>query len=214
MLLLPAVLGLPAQATNQALAPLGPHFAAARSIQTRLRRPPRLPASRGRSPSPSLHLLPCRLRDQTRRDVGAQARDQVDGYDGRAAAGRGQHGHPGAGGRPAKRRAARAGGAGGRRRAALHAHLLVELSPTCCSARPCLLPASPSPPPTRAARQALDKFTVEKDVAAFIKKEFDQKHNPTWHCIVGRNFGACAVRRRRQQRVAGRSWLLGSRTVL
>ena len=27
-------------------------------------------------------------------------------------------------------------------------------------------------------------------MAAYIKKEFDSKHNPTWHCIVGRNFGA------------------------
>ncbi|EFN51855.1 hypothetical protein CHLNCDRAFT_27579 [Chlorella variabilis] len=40
------------------------------------------------------------------------------------------------------------------------------------------------------AQQALDKFTIEKDVAAYIKKEFDSKHNPTWHCIVGRNFGS------------------------
>ena len=38
--------------------------------------------------------------------------------------------------------------------------------------------------------QALEKFTIEKDIAAYIKKEFDKKHNPTWHCIVGRNFGA------------------------
>ena len=38
--------------------------------------------------------------------------------------------------------------------------------------------------------QALDKFNVEKDMAAFIKKEFDKKYSPTWHCIVGRNFGA------------------------
>ena len=38
--------------------------------------------------------------------------------------------------------------------------------------------------------QALEKFTIEKDVAAYIKKEFDSKHGPTWHCIVGRNFGA------------------------
>ncbi|KAG4213175.1 hypothetical protein ERO13_A01G038300v2, partial [Gossypium hirsutum] len=29
----------------------------------------------------------------------------------------------------------------------------------------------------------------EKDVAEYIKKEFDKKHGPTWHCIVGRNFG-------------------------
>jgi len=37
--------------------------------------------------------------------------------------------------------------------------------------------------------QALEKFTVEKDIAAYIKKEFDKKHGPTWHCIVGRHFG-------------------------
>lgn len=37
--------------------------------------------------------------------------------------------------------------------------------------------------------QALEKYNVEKDIAAFIKKEFDKKYNPTWHCIVGRNFG-------------------------
>ncbi len=30
---------------------------------------------------------------------------------------------------------------------------------------------------------------MEKDIAAYIKKEFDGKHNPTWHCVVGRNFG-------------------------
>ncbi|KAI7846404.1 hypothetical protein COHA_000114 [Chlorella ohadii] len=43
---------------------------------------------------------------------------------------------------------------------------------------------------TSTAIQALDKFTIEKDVAAYIKKEFDSKHGPTWHCIVGRNFGS------------------------
>lgn len=37
--------------------------------------------------------------------------------------------------------------------------------------------------------QALEKFNIEKDIAAYIKKEFDKKYNPTWHCIVGRNFG-------------------------
>lgn len=42
----------------------------------------------------------------------------------------------------------------------------------------------------RVCVQALEKFTIEKDIAAYIKKEFDKKHNPTWHCIVGRNFGA------------------------
>ncbi|KAF0982563.1 hypothetical protein C9374_003699 [Naegleria lovaniensis] len=40
------------------------------------------------------------------------------------------------------------------------------------------------------ASQALDKFNIEKDIAAHIKKEFDKKYNPTWHCVVGRNFGS------------------------
>lgn len=30
---------------------------------------------------------------------------------------------------------------------------------------------------------------MEKDVAERIKKDFDKKHGPTWHCIVGSNFG-------------------------
>ncbi|EDS42171.1 dynein light chain 1, cytoplasmic-like protein [Culex quinquefasciatus] len=30
----------------------------------------------------------------------------------------------------------------------------------------------------------------KQDIAAYIKKEFDKKYNPTWHCIVGRNFGS------------------------
>jgi len=40
------------------------------------------------------------------------------------------------------------------------------------------------------ATQALEKYNIEKDIAAFIKKEFDKKYNPTWHVIVGRNFGS------------------------
>ena len=43
-----------------------------------------------------------------------------------------------------------------------------------------------SPSPFRAAI----RYNIEKDIAAFIKKEFDKKYNPTWHCIVGRNFGS------------------------
>ena len=59
-----------------------------------------------------------------------------------------------------------------------------RLAPPSCS-RP--------PPPQDAvdcASQALEKYNIEKDIAAFIKKEFDKKYNPTWHCIVGRNFGS------------------------
>lgn len=40
------------------------------------------------------------------------------------------------------------------------------------------------------ANVALQKFNIEKDIAAYIKKEFDKKYNPTWHCVVGRNFGS------------------------
>ena len=29
-----------------------------------------------------------------------------------------------------------------------------------------------------------------RSIAMEIKKEFDKKYNPTWHCIVGRNFGS------------------------
>ncbi len=35
------------------------------------------------------------------------------------------------------------------------------------------------------ATQALEKYNIEKDIAAFIKKEFDKKYNPTWHAVVG-----------------------------
>lgn len=42
----------------------------------------------------------------------------------------------------------------------------------------------------RTALLALEKFNIEKDIAAYIKKEFDKKYAPTWHCIVGRNFGS------------------------
>ena len=40
--------------------------------------------------------------------------------------------------------------------------------------------------------QALEKFAVDKntEIAGFIKKEFDRKHSPTWHCIVGTNYGS------------------------
>lgn len=40
------------------------------------------------------------------------------------------------------------------------------------------------------ATQALEKFNIEKDIAGYVKKEFDKKHQPTWHCVVGRNFGS------------------------
>ncbi|CAG9565643.1 unnamed protein product [Danaus chrysippus] len=46
------------------------------------------------------------------------------------------------------------------------------------------------------AKQALEKFNIENDIAAFIKEEFDKKYNPKWHCIVGRNFGSYVTHER------------------
>ncbi|KAK1934692.1 putative dynein light chain 1 [Babesia divergens] len=40
------------------------------------------------------------------------------------------------------------------------------------------------------AAEALEKCKIEKDIAAYIKKEFDKRFEPTWHCVVGRNFGS------------------------
>ena len=39
-------------------------------------------------------------------------------------------------------------------------------------------------------KDALSKFTVEKDIAEYIKREFDRKHGAVWHCIVGHSFGS------------------------
>ncbi len=44
--------------------------------------------------------------------------------------------------------------------------------------------------------EALEKFMVDgqkkelKEIAAFIKREFDKKFGGTWHCIIGNSFGA------------------------
>ncbi|VDL57745.1 unnamed protein product [Hymenolepis diminuta] len=40
------------------------------------------------------------------------------------------------------------------------------------------------------ASDAMNRHDVEKDIAAYLKKEFDQQYGPTWHCIAGRNFGS------------------------
>jgi dynein light chain LC8-type len=40
------------------------------------------------------------------------------------------------------------------------------------------------------ASGALEKYNIEKDIAAQIKKEFDKRHGATWHVVVGKNFGS------------------------
>ncbi|KKA28176.1 hypothetical protein TD95_004076 [Thielaviopsis punctulata] len=40
------------------------------------------------------------------------------------------------------------------------------------------------------AQEAMQKYTIEKDIAQHIKKALDDRKGPTWHCVVGRNFGS------------------------
>ncbi|THD21474.1 Dynein light chain type [Fasciola hepatica] len=40
------------------------------------------------------------------------------------------------------------------------------------------------------AVEAMEKFEQNRDVATYIKREFDRKHSETWHCIVGRDYGS------------------------
>lgn len=40
------------------------------------------------------------------------------------------------------------------------------------------------------ALEALNKFTVEKDIAAHVKKTMDLKFGPTWHAVVGQKYGS------------------------
>ncbi|KAK8844089.1 dynein light chain 2, cytoplasmic [Kwoniella newhampshirensis] len=37
---------------------------------------------------------------------------------------------------------------------------------------------------------SLEKYDQEKDMAMYIKKEFDRLYGTTWHCVVGKNFGS------------------------
>ncbi len=40
------------------------------------------------------------------------------------------------------------------------------------------------------AQDALNQYNIEKDIASYCKREFDKKYNPTWHVVVGKNFGS------------------------
>ncbi|KAK4907287.1 Dynein light chain [Elasticomyces elasticus] len=48
------------------------------------------------------------------------------------------------------------------------------------------------------AQEAMEKFTLEKDIAQHVKREFDAKKGATWHCIVGRNFGSFVTHEQEQ----------------
>ncbi|CAD6889397.1 unnamed protein product [Tilletia controversa] len=40
------------------------------------------------------------------------------------------------------------------------------------------------------AAAALNQFSVEKDVAAHVKRTLDTQFGPTWHAVVGKNYGS------------------------
>ena len=39
------------------------------------------------------------------------------------------------------------------------------------------------------ASNALDNYSGEQETADFMKKQFELKYSPIWHCTVGRDFG-------------------------
>lgn len=41
-----------------------------------------------------------------------------------------------------------------------------------------------------ATKEALNDYTVNKEQAEYIKNLFDKKYGPTWHCIIGKDFGS------------------------
>ncbi|XP_015781928.1 uncharacterized protein LOC107359857 [Tetranychus urticae] len=43
------------------------------------------------------------------------------------------------------------------------------------------------------ASQAVAIYATEKLIAESIKQDFDAAFEPTWHCIVGRNWGSCVT---------------------
>ncbi|XP_006892477.1 PREDICTED: dynein light chain 1, cytoplasmic-like [Elephantulus edwardii] len=47
------------------------------------------------------------------------------------------------------------------------------------------------------ACEAQETYSLEKDIAAHIKKEFDRKYGPIWHCVVGSNFGSFVTHKAR-----------------
>ncbi|CAI5756739.1 unnamed protein product [Candida verbasci] len=40
------------------------------------------------------------------------------------------------------------------------------------------------------ASQAVSNYSIEKEIAAFLKKELDNVYGPCWHVIVGKSFGS------------------------
>lgn len=45
--------------------------------------------------------------------------------------------------------------------------------------------------------QAVEQFKLEREIAAHIKKDLDDKHGHTWHVIVGKDFGSYVTHEKR-----------------
>ncbi|KAF7259458.1 hypothetical protein EG68_03219 [Paragonimus skrjabini miyazakii] len=37
---------------------------------------------------------------------------------------------------------------------------------------------------------AFERFSLDQDVAKYVKNEFDRRFGGVWHCVVGTNFGS------------------------
>ncbi|KAK6109803.1 Uncharacterized protein BM_BM1368 [Brugia malayi] len=40
------------------------------------------------------------------------------------------------------------------------------------------------------ALEAQKQYSLDKDMAFYIKEEFERRFGPTWHCVVGKSFGS------------------------
>ena len=40
------------------------------------------------------------------------------------------------------------------------------------------------------AQMAIEDSDIERDIAKTLKKAFDSKYGPNWHCVVGRSYGS------------------------
>ncbi|VDP18214.1 unnamed protein product [Schistosoma margrebowiei] len=45
------------------------------------------------------------------------------------------------------------------------------------------------------AANAIDEHNTEQEIARYIKIQFDHKHKPYWHCIVGGTFSSYVTMR-------------------
>ncbi|VDM05258.1 unnamed protein product [Schistocephalus solidus] len=38
-------------------------------------------------------------------------------------------------------------------------------------------------------RAAMNRSTVEQDIASYIRRAFEDRYQPTWSCVAGKSFG-------------------------